>query len=807
MGQIWSRITLRIRSLARLARSNLKTVEAVIIIIAITGAAITLSIGGFVKSDTIRIVDVSNSTVPPYGELNSSSTIGYSDNYTGWTATPNEQVNTTQNSLVVSGVFQNASTSTSVSIIKNTSINITSYPILTANVDVTTGVSYGIRFYAQYPNGTEYNVWWGGSPLDHRPGLGYESLRVNMQREASLAAGHDVEIINRLQLYVEDSPHSPQSFQLTLSKLSFENYSLEHVSNGQYRAVYFDLKNPPQENASWYLNKIDSGVTIQASQGTVHSIYFFEGQNLYSSSTTGIAYTSLTSFSEYPLYPTIQLQIFPELLPQSKASIVFVVMSGTLQSVTMNYANFEFLPTTTHPDLSPQSVGLYYVYFIFFLFLLPVGIAILVFREFLSRKAVPRASILAILIAGVLCRIALAATTNDVFDINVFLTSTRGWFQYRTPVGSLGPTLPFTFFLYWIFYSPFALLQLAGFQDVQFLGHAAGLVEAVSLKLFPMTMDVTIFFLLLRFRKDGATFVWATFYFLNPFAIFVSAVWGQYEAATVAFIVWGVYWMSRQRNAIAALAFVVAGMVELLGFLPYALLLLRTARMRMRKALLIVILAMLPVVLYPPEAAQIFRILLGFAGVNLANSALSQPGRYSVVGNFSELSIISQFKPLLVSETIILGAAIFDTYRHRMDSERLVFYTALSSIFILLFANLFAVWFWVLPVCLLYAIVKQKNDLGAFMLVFGTSLAFLEVAYAVGSRYVMFGEFGPIVPAIEAIDNARKILSIMVTALTIILLLLLKYGSGEARQTIVRTSAISFSIFLLLYFWLGVYQF
>src|SRR2546430_11700926 len=50
-------------------------------------------------------------------------------------------------------------------------------------------------------------------------------------------------------------------------------------------------------------------------------------------------------FSEYTLYPTIQLQIFPELLPQSKASIVFVVMSGTLQSVTMNYANFEFLPT------------------------------------------------------------------------------------------------------------------------------------------------------------------------------------------------------------------------------------------------------------------------------------------------------------------------------------------------------------------------------------------------------------------------------------------------------------------------------
>src|SRR5439155_7764396 len=130
------------------------------------------------------------------------------------------------------------------------------------------------------------------------------------------------------------------------------------------------------------------------------------------------------------------------------------------------------LPTTTHPIISQESLGLYYVFFIFFLFLLPLGIAILVFREFLPRKLVPRGSVAAVLILGVLCRVALAATTNDVFDINIYLTSTRGWFQYRTPVGSLGPTLPATFFLYWIFYSPYALLQLAGFRDVQFLGHA-----------------------------------------------------------------------------------------------------------------------------------------------------------------------------------------------------------------------------------------------------------------------------------------------------------------------------------------------
>jgi len=796
----------KIEAVTVFVRRNLRTLEAIVIIFAVVGATITLAIGGSMRSDTIRIVDVSSSTTTPYGEVSSSSVVVYHDNFSNWVGSPGAQVNATQKSLRVTGVFQNVSTWTAVSLFKNTNINITSCPILTVNVNLTSGVKYGLRFYAQYPNGTEYNVWWEGSPLDHRPGLGYESLRINMQREALLATEHSVEIINKMELYVENPPKSPTSFQLTLSKLSLEAYSLEPVSGDQYRAVYYDLTNTPQEDASWSLNKINFGVTVQATQGSIFSIYFFDGPVLYTSTTaTGQLYNSLTSYVQITFYPNVQPQVFPELLPLSNSSIVFVATLGALQSITVQFANFEFLPTPINPDLTQRSLGLYYVYFIFFLFLLPVGIAILVFREFLSRKLVSRSNIVAVLIAGMVCRVALAATTAHVFDMNVYLTSIRGWFQYRTPVGSFGPTLPFTFFLYWVFYSPYSLLSLAGFQDVQFLGHAAGLIEAVFVKLFPIVMDVTTFFLLLRFRKDGATFVWATFYFLNPLAIFASSVWGQYEAATSTFILWGVYWMSRQKYSIAALAFIVSGMVELFGFFAYILLLLRTARMRLFKTLTIALLVALPVSFYPPEAVLIFRLFLAFAGFNVNNSGLSEPGRFTLLGNFSQLSVISQFKPLLLSEAIILGAALLETYRQRMSVDRLVFYLALSSVFFLLFSNLIAFWFWILPVCLLYAIMREKQDLGAFMLVFGTSVAFLEVAYAFGSSYLIRGTFGAIVPGIEAINNTLKIMSIMATSLAIILLFFLKYGSGQANQTILRTSGIAISIYLLLYFWLGVH--
>jgi hypothetical protein len=487
-----------------------------------------------------------------------------------------------------------------------------------------------------------------------------------------------------------------------------------------------------------YLNKVNIGATIKANASSVFSIYIVNGTAIFgSTSATGLAFNPLTPSSQYTFYPNLQPQIFTELLPLSNTSIVFVASSGALQNVTLNSVDFEFLPTTQIPLISQQSLGLYYVYFIFFLFLLPVGIAILVFREFLPRSRVPKASIATVFGFGLLCRIALATTTAHVFDMNVYLTSTRGWFQFRDPAASLGPTLPFTFFLYWIGYSPYAILQLAGFQDAQFLGNAAGVVEGVFVKLFPIAMDALTFFLLLHFRRNGQAFVWATFYFLNPLAIFISSVWGQYEAASGAFTLWGIYWMTRQKTTRSALLFVASGMVELIGFLPYTLLVLRTGRLKLYKTLPFIALAALPVAIYLPETNLIFRLLLGLVG--LSSSQFAGPGLYNIFGDFPQLSVVEQFKPLLLSQVIILGAAFFEIYRQGMSTERLVFYVTVSSVFILLFSNLLASWVWLLPICLLYATIKEKPDLGAYMLVFGTTTAFLEVSNTSGSAYFLLG--------------------------------------------------------------------
>jgi len=692
-----------------------------------------------------------------------------------------------------------------VVLLKNVNVNVTSYPILNADVNVTTGVRYGIRFFGQSFNGTQYSLWWEGSPLDHRPGIGPESLRVNMQREAFLATGASIQTINKMELYVEDPPNSPQSFRFTLIELSFEGYTLEMLSGNQYRVIYFDLKSIPQSNSSWNLEDISLGVTVQASPGSTFSIYLFNGLGIYASSTaTVIAYNSLTSSSQYAFFPNVQLTVFSELLPESNESLAFVASTGTLQDISMNSVNFTFLPATATPSFSQQSLGLYYLYFIFFLFLLPVGIALLVFREFFSRKIVSKAGVLVVLVAGLLCRIALAVTTAHVFDTNVLLSSTRGWFQFRNLQGGPGPTLPLTYFLYWVSYSPYALLQLAGFQDAQLLGHAAGIVESAFVKLFPIIIDVLMYFLLFRFRPDGVGFVWAAFYYLNPLAIFTSSVWGQYDAATTAFIAGGVYLMSRQRYAHAALAFVVSGMVELVGFLPYTLLLLRTGRARLYKTLVTIVLALIPVFVYPPETDLLLRVFL--SSVGFLHGQFSQAGSYTLLGSFPQLSIITQFRPLLISQMVIVAMASIDTYRNKMNAEKLAFYLCLSVVALLLFTSLLASWVWLVAICLLYAGMKGKSDLGAFMLILGTAVTFVEVSNTTGSAYLLLGNLGyPIVPFIEAIRNRLEIFTVMVTALTALVLFYLKYGSSDPRQTIVRTSAITLSLYLLLYFWLGVY--
>jgi hypothetical protein len=236
------------------SRSGLGTkLELIIVLLILVGAIVTLSLGGSVKPSTIQIVHSPNPT-NVYGET-MLSVLGYGDNFTGWvigykSPSARGQIRNSPNALFLNGSFDSYPSATSVAIFKNLGVNLTAYPILSVNLSLNTGIGYGIRFFAEYPNGTPYNVWWEASPLDHRPGQGNESLRINMEREATLATGHSVGNLTRMEIYVEVGADSPKNFQFTLSNLAFETPSLQEVSGNNYSAVYFDLAQIRQESAS-----------------------------------------------------------------------------------------------------------------------------------------------------------------------------------------------------------------------------------------------------------------------------------------------------------------------------------------------------------------------------------------------------------------------------------------------------------------------------------------------------------------------------------------------------------------------------
>jgi len=183
---------------------------------------------------------------------------------------------------------------------------------------------------------------------------------------------------------------------------------------------------------------------------------------------------------------------------------------------------------------------------------------------------------------------------------------------------------------------------------------------------------------------------------------------------------------------------------------------------------------------------------------------LGGPGLYTLIGNFSSLSFISTVHPLLISLGAIGGTAVFYAAKGKMTTDSTLLFTGLVSVALLLFSDILAGWIWLLPLVLFYGALKNKEGLGVFSLVFGTSTAFLMMSFAIGSRYVLTGNPNfPIVPVIESLSNGVQIFVLSVTALTGVLLLLMWRGRSDANKTLALTAGFTVALDLALLVGLG----
>src|SRR5438552_16254925 len=91
------------------------------------------------------------------------------------------------NSLTLKIVFPSNTTAQAISIFHNVSLPLDQGPIVTLGLQVSGGISYGVRFWGVTASNKPFSAWHEGSTLQHRRGLGiFETVSANLVSESSI---------------------------------------------------------------------------------------------------------------------------------------------------------------------------------------------------------------------------------------------------------------------------------------------------------------------------------------------------------------------------------------------------------------------------------------------------------------------------------------------------------------------------------------------------------------------------------------------------------------------------------------------
>jgi Gpi18-like mannosyltransferase len=195
-----------------------------------------------------------------------------------------------------------------------------------------------------------------------------------------------------------------------------------------------------------------------------------------------------------------------------------------------------------------------------------------------------------IVLAGVTLRVILSLFTSHAYDMEIWKFAARTFYEHGEIALFSNWTSPPVFYFALIFsYFPYALLHYyIGFGDWRVFHHPVRAVESLSIKMPMIIADVLIFILLIKIirhirpslSKKQTVFL-SSLYFLNPYVIMVSSVWGMFDALAMVFIVAGIYMWVKKRYLLAGTLFAISACTKWIGVAPLlvgTILLLRQRR-------------------------------------------------------------------------------------------------------------------------------------------------------------------------------------------------------------------------------------
>ena len=413
-----------------------------------------------------------------------------------------------------------------------------------------------------------------------------------------------------------------------------------------------------------------------------------------------------------------------------------------------------------------------------------------------------------VLLSGLGIRLGLAPFTGHPGDIALFITSQRLFYQTGTIDLKYFPTLPTVYYVQLLFYAPYQLLRLAGMPDFQYYYHTAMMIESLFLKLPSILCDVGIFIVLLSFTRK---LIPATLFFLNPFPILLSAVWGTYDSMMLFPLLLGLYiFATRNDRPASSLVFVVSGLLKLFGFVSFALAVCDSIiRHRFRDELPLEVfggLAIVVVVLFPvfllggfPSFLQV--LVYRFIGLSSGTGGT----HYGLIGEILKIepSGILPTLPVAVALTCI-GYSYESARAKQLRPLLFVKWTLVAGLAFNLFSASQPQWLsWLIPLGILYGSFTGRTGLQYFAYLFGALATFLTITLLQGISYLLIGNSTAfILGYVESIPGSVFLYAVMITTMMV---LLCGYSfSKKLKSFKLEIVPLAILLYLQLYLWIVI---
>ena len=291
-------------------------------------------------------------------------------------------------SLSLNLVFPSRTAAQALTVYHNVDISLDQSPVVTVRLQVSRGVSYGLRFWGVTVDNKSFTAWHEGSALQHRPGLGApEIVSASLVTESSIpnpTLSLTGARITRMALYVEAGPLITGAFSLYVSNLRANSAQLTKANqnevNGNFTALVADL-GPTMATTTLY--QVFVGLDIEGSLDLSYVPYLTVGAKVAAQ-----GYTYVTK-----LATTYELALLSPLLVNSSplfsgsvhsSSLVVSARTGMINFFRLDSVSIRFFVQQTGQgaSLDPTTARNLVYYFFIFLFVIPVAMVILVVKVF-----------------------------------------------------------------------------------------------------------------------------------------------------------------------------------------------------------------------------------------------------------------------------------------------------------------------------------------------------------------------------------------------------------------------------------------